>query len=75
VRARSKRLRRAGLLVGVVALVLWIPLAAGQEWLALFAYLGGYAAATGRVARQFAPHGCAAIQRSSVAIPRGDTRL
>ena len=31
------------------ALVLWIPLAAGQEWLALFAYLGGYAAATGMV--------------------------
>ena len=31
------------------ALVLWMPLAAGQEWLALFAYLGGYAAATGMV--------------------------
>jgi Na+/proline symporter/signal transduction histidine kinase len=31
------------------ALVLWIPLAAGQQWLALFAYLGGYAAATGMV--------------------------
>ena len=31
------------------ALVLWIPLAAGQEWLALFAYLGGFAAATGMV--------------------------
>ncbi len=31
------------------ALVLWVPLAAGQEWLALFAYLGGYAAATGMV--------------------------
>ncbi|HEU4778935.1 MAG TPA: PAS domain-containing hybrid sensor histidine kinase/response regulator [Steroidobacteraceae bacterium] len=31
------------------ALVLWIPLAAGQGWLALFAYLGGFAAATGMV--------------------------
>ncbi|MES1264017.1 MAG: hybrid sensor histidine kinase/response regulator, partial [Peristeroidobacter soli] len=31
------------------ALVLWIPLANGQGWLALFAYLGGYAAATGMV--------------------------
>jgi Na+/proline symporter len=31
------------------ALVLWIPLAAGQQWLALFAYLGGFAAATGMV--------------------------
>jgi Na+/proline symporter/signal transduction histidine kinase/ActR/RegA family two-component response regulator len=31
------------------ALVLWVPLAAGHEWLALFAYLGGYAAATGMV--------------------------
>jgi Na+/proline symporter/signal transduction histidine kinase len=31
------------------ALVLWIPLANGQGWLALLAYLGGYAAATGMV--------------------------
>jgi Na+/proline symporter/signal transduction histidine kinase len=31
------------------ALVLWVPLAHGQEWLALFAYLGGFAAATGMV--------------------------
>ena len=32
--------RRAGVVV---------PLAAGQEWLALFAYLGGFSAATGMV--------------------------
>jgi Na+/proline symporter/signal transduction histidine kinase/ActR/RegA family two-component response regulator len=31
------------------ALVLWIPLAHGQQWLALLAYLGGFAAATGMV--------------------------
>jgi Na+/proline symporter len=30
-------------------LVLWVPLANGQAWLALLAYLGGYAAATGMV--------------------------
>jgi Na+/proline symporter/signal transduction histidine kinase/CheY-like chemotaxis protein len=31
------------------ALVLWVPLASGQEWLALLAYLGGFSAATGMV--------------------------
>ncbi|MEO8019057.1 MAG: PAS domain-containing hybrid sensor histidine kinase/response regulator [Pseudomonadota bacterium] len=31
------------------ALVLWLPLSAGQEWLALLAYLGGFSAATGMV--------------------------
>ena len=31
------------------AWVLWLPLAAGQDWLALLAYLGGFSAATGMV--------------------------
>jgi Na+/proline symporter/signal transduction histidine kinase/CheY-like chemotaxis protein len=31
------------------AWVLWLPLSAGHEWLALLAYLGGFAAATGMV--------------------------
>jgi Na+/proline symporter/signal transduction histidine kinase/ActR/RegA family two-component response regulator len=31
------------------AWVLWLPLSAGQEWLALLAYLGGFSAATGMV--------------------------
>jgi Na+/proline symporter/signal transduction histidine kinase len=31
------------------AWVLWLPLSAGKEWLALFAYLGGFSAATGMV--------------------------
>lgn len=35
--------------VGPDALVLWLPLAAGREWLALVAYLGGFSAATGMV--------------------------
>ncbi len=29
--------------------VLWLPLSAGREWLALLAYLGGFSAATGMV--------------------------
>ncbi|MBM0103665.1 hybrid sensor histidine kinase/response regulator [Steroidobacter sp. S1-65] len=29
--------------------VLWLPLSAGQDWLALLAYLGGFSAATGMV--------------------------
>lgn len=31
------------------AFVLWLPLSAGHEWLALLAYLGGFSAATGMV--------------------------
>jgi Na+/proline symporter/signal transduction histidine kinase/ActR/RegA family two-component response regulator len=31
------------------AWVLWLPLSAGKEWLALLAYLGGFSAATGMV--------------------------
>src|SRR6185295_5542598 len=31
------------------AWVLWLPLSNGHEWLALFAYLGGFSAATGMV--------------------------
>ena len=31
------------------AWVLWLPLSAGHEWLALLAYLGGFSAATGMV--------------------------
>ena len=31
------------------AWVLWLPLSAGQDWLALLAYLGGFSAATGMV--------------------------
>ncbi len=31
------------------AMVLWLPLSGGQQWLALLAYLGGFSAATGMV--------------------------
>lgn len=31
------------------AIVLWLPLSGGHEWLALLAYLGGFSAATGMV--------------------------
>lgn len=42
----------AGAASGSVApdsFVLWLPLSAGHEWLALLAYLGGFSAATGMV--------------------------
>ncbi len=34
---------------GPDSLVLWLPLSAGHEWLALTAYIGGFSAATGMV--------------------------
>lgn len=39
----------ASALVNPDAFVLWLPLAAGQEWLAMLAYIGGFSAATGMV--------------------------
>jgi Na+/proline symporter/signal transduction histidine kinase/ActR/RegA family two-component response regulator len=39
----------AGSSVSPDAIVLWLPLSAGQDWLALLAYLGGFSAATGMV--------------------------
>ena len=45
VATRRRRTRRAE----HRCLVLWLPLSAGHEWLALLAYLGGFSAATGMV--------------------------
>jgi Na+/proline symporter/PAS domain-containing protein len=42
-------LRSAGAGVNPDTFVLWLPLAAGENWLAMLAYIGGFSAATGMV--------------------------